>query len=469
MRSPAAGAAKNPPASSLARRVLMPARGLLLLLCLPWLVALAGCGGHAEAIKPAAVELPLIKAEVVNVQPRSWPTIVRAQGSLIADEVTIVGAKVGGRIKDIAVDLGDTVAEGAKLATLEQDEFRLQVMLADAQLLQSRAALGMKPTDPVESLSPEMAPPVREARAVLDDARARVERLRQIRVRNAVTQDELDTAASAEGVADARYAAALNGVREKIALIGVRSAELSVAQQRLDDTTIHAPFGGFVQERHVAQGSFVQAGDAIATLVRSGKLRFRGTMPERHAQRLALGQQVTLSIDSLPAPLVVSITRISPSVDEMSRSLLFEAEVPNEGGHLRTGLFAEAQVVIDAAAQSIVVPPSAIIEFAGAEKVWKVVAGQAKEQVVQTARRGADGIEIIRGLAAGDVILKNGGQGRLAKVEPTFPAQPPPAVPVATEPPDSTGGEGGGAEAGEDPPPPVTAPIPHTTRRPIER
>jgi RND family efflux transporter MFP subunit len=450
----------------------MPVRGLVLLLSLPSLVALTGCGGHAEAGKAPAAELPVIKAEVLELRPRAWPTIVRAQGSLIADEVTIVGAKVGGRISDIKFDLGDTVAEAATLAQLEQEEFRLQVVLADAQLMQARAALGMKPTDPVESLAPEMAPPVREAKAVLDDARARVERLRQIRVRNAVTQDELDTATSAEGVADARYAAALNGVREKIALIGVRAAELSVARQRLTDTTIHAPFGGFVQERHVALGSFVQAGDPIATLVRSGKLRFRGTMPERHAQRLALGQQLTLSIESLPAPLVVSITRISPAVDELSRSLLFEAEVPNETGHLRTGLFAEAQVVIDPAAQAIVVPTSAVIEFAGAEKVWKVVGGTAKEQVVQSARRGPDGIEIIRGLAAGDVILKNGGQGRVAKIDPIQAAAPPAAVPVAAEPPDSTGGEGGGAEAGDEQPQPAAATppaLPHTTHRPIER
>jgi membrane fusion protein (multidrug efflux system) len=186
-------------------------------------------------------------------------------------------------------------------------------------------------------------------------------------------------------------------------------------------------------------------------------------MPERHAQRLALGQQVTLTIESLPAPLVVAITRISPSVDEMSRSLLFEAEVPNAGGALRTGLFAEAQVVVDPAAQSLVVPGSAIVEFAGAEKVWKVVAGVAKEQVVQTARRGAEGIEVTKGLVAGDVILKNGGAGKTAKIEPILASESPPAVPIATQPPDAASGEGGGAEAGAE------QPAVHTTHRPVER
>ena len=446
----------------LRRHFLFPT-ALVLLLCL----TLAGCGEADQVAKPPPPELPLIKAEVVPIESRPWPSIVRAQGSLIADEVTIVGAKVSGRIQEINVDLGDTVAEGAALATLETEEFRLQVELAQAQLLQSRAALGMKPTDPVESLEPENSPPVREALAVWNDARSRIERLRQIRVKNAVTQDELDTAISAEGVASARHAAAINGVREKIALIGVRAAELSVAQQRLADTQIAAPFGGFVQERHVARGSFVQIGDPIVTLVRSGKLRFRGTMPERHAQRLALGQEVTLSIESLPAPVVVSVTRISPVLNELSRSLMFEAEVPNAEGLLRTGLFAEAEVVVDPAAQSLVVPASAIVEFAGAEKVWKVVDGKAVEQIVLTSRRSPEGIEIVEGLKPGDVVLKNGGEGKSARIEPIYASPPPVAVSAPAE---ATSGEGNGEFSAEGNGNGDEEPAePHTAHRPIER
>jgi hypothetical protein len=113
------------------------------------------------------------------------------------------------------------------------------------------------------------------------------------------------------------------------------------------------------------------------------------------------------------------VTRISPTVDESSRSLVFEAAVENSAGNLRTGLFAEAEVIVDPAAQSLVVPKAAIIEFAGAEKVWKVVDGKAQEQVVRTARRGEHGLEVVEGLAAGDIILSKAIEGRVARVEPT--------------------------------------------------
>jgi hypothetical protein len=65
------------------------------------------------------------------------------------------------------------------------------------------------------------------------------------------------------------------------------------------------------------------------------------------------------------------------------------------------------------------VPPAALTEFAGAEKVWKVVNGVAQEQIVETARREPSAVEIIGGLKAGDVILYDGGEGKVARIQPT--------------------------------------------------
>jgi RND family efflux transporter MFP subunit len=373
-----------------------------------WLIiglAAAGCSHAAPEQAPAAKqELPTLQAAVLEVQPQAWPAVV--------------GAKVAGRIDEVGIDLGDEVAEGAVLATLDREEFELEVVLAEAQLTQSRAALGLAPADPVEKLNPYNAPPVREARAVLDEIQARIQRIRQLRVSNAVTKDELELAIASEGVADARYAAAVNGVREKIAQISVRAAELSVAKDRLSDTEIVAPFDGLVEQRHVARGSYVQVGDPIVTLVRTKTLRFRGTMPERHAQKLAIGQQVSLRIESIAEPRVAVVTRLSPGLDEMSRALTFEAVIDNPGD-LRAGLFAEGDVVVDPEGEALAVPAAAVVEFAGAEKVWKVVDGITQEQVVQTMRRTGGLVEIVEGLGPGDTILASGAEGRIARIQPT--------------------------------------------------
>lgn len=382
---------------------------------------LAGCGDGSRATdtkKPATAESPTLQAEILTVAEKTWPSIVRTQGSLVADEVTVVGTKVAGRISKVHVDLGDIVHENDPLATLDQDECRLLVAQAEAQLAQAAAAIGLQPGDPVEKLDRKNAPPVRQEKAMWDEAIENLKRAKLLFARNAISESEVQKVEAAESVASARYASSLNSVDEKIALVGVRTAERALARQRLDDTVIRAPFDGLVRERQIAPGAYVSVGHAIATIVRSNPLRFRGTMPERNAQELALGQSVVLRIESLDEPRTVKITRISPALDESSRALLFEALVDNADGRLRTGLFAEGEVVLDPEARSIVVPRSAVVEFAGAEKVWKVVDGTAREQEVHTGLRRPEGVEIAAGLGAGDQILLHASQGRVARIEP---------------------------------------------------
>jgi membrane fusion protein (multidrug efflux system) len=234
-----------------------------------------------------------------------------------------------------------------------------------------------------------------------------------------------------------------------MAQISVRAAELSLANENLTNTTVKAPFKGLIYERHVSRGTFLQAGEPVVTLVRTSVLRFRGQVPERHAHRLAIGQQVTLDIEGASEPHVAKITRISPVVEEASRALAFEAAVDNSAGRLRTGLFAEADVVVDPGAQSLSVPTSAVHEFAGVEKVWKIVDGVAGEQVVRTARRESGAIEILEGLAAGDVILANAAEGKIARVEVTSTSAPPLQTAAAEAPSD---------DADEDPADPAESP-----------
>jgi RND family efflux transporter MFP subunit len=381
------------------------------------LVRVVGCAPQVES--PLAVEeapLPEIRVAVMSISPQPWPSIVRTQGSLAADEITTVGAKVAGRIIAVNVDLGDPVQASQPLLSLDQEEFLLSVAQTEAQWLQARAAVGLKPEDDVANLNPLNAPPVREAQALWDEAKQQVERIRQLTEKNAASEAQLQQVEAEERVCEARHASAINSVREKIAMISVRAAELSLARERLAEAQVQAPFEGVVQNRFVAPGTYVQVGDPLVSLVKTSVLRFRGTIPERHAQALKIGQRLALVIESSKLPREAVVTRISPALDEMSRSLLFEATIENPSADLRPGLFAEAEVVLNPEAQAMVIPRSALIRFAGVEKVWRVSNGVAGEVVVRVGRQEPDRVEILDGLAEGDVILRQGEQGQQAKV-----------------------------------------------------
>ena len=97
-----------------------------------------------------------------------------------------------------------------------------------------------------------------------------------------------------------------------------------------------------------------------------------------------------------------TVARLSPQIAEQSRTLLIEAEIPNERGVLRPGAFAKAEVVTQADQKIVTVPASAIVVFAGVEKVIGVKDGKTVELRVQTGSRQGDRVEIVSGLRAGD-------------------------------------------------------------------
>jgi RND family efflux transporter MFP subunit len=243
-----------------------------------------------------------------------------------------------------------------------------------------------------------------------------VRRLRLLRQQTAVSESEFEQAAAAELVAEARHLSSINAVSEKIAMISVQAAELALAEQRLRDATCPAPFDGIVQQRYVSEGAFVQVGDPLIDLVRVQVLRFRGNMPERTAQQLRIGQTIRVRIESLDEPRIATVSRISPGLDETSRSLVFEAVLDNADGKLRAGLFAEAEVELDNDATALAIPVSSIVRFAGVDKVWLVKVGESKEAIVRVGRERNEMIEILSGLSVGDQILLDGKLGSRAKV-----------------------------------------------------
>ncbi|QDT04131.1 Efflux pump periplasmic linker BepF [Rubripirellula lacrimiformis] len=361
-------------------------------------------------------EMPTISADTFTVQLQSWPTIVRSQGSLHPDEHAVVGAKIGGRVDLVHVEIGDFVQQDDPLATLDQQETLLRIVQAEAQLLQARSTVGLLEGQSADDLDPKNAPPVREAKAIWDEGVAAFERAKTLNRRNAMSAAEFEQAAAAERVSEAQYVSSLNSVAERLASIAVRRAELAIAKQQLADSVVRAPFTGYIQQRDIAPGTYVATGQPIAVMVRTSPLRFRGAVPERHAQALRLGQEVRLTIQSVETPSIATITRISPMLDPRSRTLMFEAEVGNDDHQLRSGLFAEAEVVIDPAAQAIVLPESAVVEFAGNQKVWKVIEGVAAEQTIVTSDRRDGFRRVDDGLVVGDQVFVDGSQGMVAKV-----------------------------------------------------
>jgi RND family efflux transporter MFP subunit len=177
------------------------------------------------------------------------------------------------------------------------------------------------------------------------------------------------------------------------------------------DASIVAPFDGIVEERRVSPGEYVQVGQAVLTLVSTDRLRLTAGVPESKARPIKSGQRVEIRIAGRPKPVAAVVSRVSPTVMLTSRSVRIEADVANPDLELQAGLFAEADIIVDPHSETLALPASAVSRFAGVQKVWLVAEGKARQQTVRTGREADNRIEILDGLAAGDMVVRNAAEG----------------------------------------------------------
>jgi membrane fusion protein (multidrug efflux system) len=132
-------------------------------------------------------------------------------------------------------------------------------------------------------------------------------------------------------------------------------------------------------------------------------------VPERVSADVRVGQEVRVSVDGDATVHRGKVVRLSPSIQEQNRTLTLEAEVPNQAGTLRPGSFSRAEIVIAADQPAVFVPTSAIVIFAGIEKVLTIREGKALERRVVTGRREKDRVEIVEGLKSGEPVVVDPG------------------------------------------------------------
>jgi RND family efflux transporter MFP subunit len=349
------------------------------------------------------------QVRVAPTRVGTLPRVVTVSGTLAAEDQVALGMKVAGRLSEIAVDLGSRVARGQALARLVSTDFELRVSQAQAALQQARSRLGLAPGAADDVVDPDETPLVRQARAVLNEARLGLDRVHRLMDDQLVSRAQVDAAEAAFAVAEGRYQDAQEEILNRQAVLAQRRTELELARQQLTDSVLHAPFEGAVRERHASPGQFVAAGEPVVTLVRVHPLRLRLAVPERDSAGLRAGQEVRLTVEGDERPRTGRVARLSPAITETSRTLMVEAEVPNPDGALRPGAFASAQIVTTADQPVILVPASSIITFAGIEKVLVVVDGKTVEKRVRTGRRAESQVEILEGLEAGeDVVVEPG-------------------------------------------------------------
>ncbi len=389
-----------------------PLKKLLLFSIVAGLVAVsAGCkSDYPSTGKAASPDSKSTARQVTTVKVAETPIgqTVTVNGSLAAYDQTTVGVKVPGRLQNISIDLGTVVRKGQAIAQLEQQDYKLRVQQAEAALAQSRARLGLSPDGTDDRVTAEETGTVRQAKAVLEDAKAKRDRAARLVQQGITPRAEFDTVDSEYKVAQSRYQDALEEIRNRQGLLAQRRSELALARQQLADTVVYSPLTGVVQEKQASVGEYLAAGAPVVVIVQTDPLRLRVEVPERESQNIRTGQSVRVTLEGDPDSYLGFIKRLSPTISQQNRVLAVEADVRNNG-RLKPGAFVRAEIVTDQTSSAVTVPTSAIVTFAGIEKVITIEGGKALEKPVLTGRRGADWVEIKSGINVGQTVIVNPG------------------------------------------------------------
>ena len=313
-------------------------------------VATAACGGSPSSGAAAAARSEPREVQLTKVTESRLDRTIVVSGALAADEQAVLSLKVPGRLVGLTVDLGSVVSAGQQLAHLDPIDYRLRVAQAEAALRQARARLGLDPEGDDDTVDPEHVALVRQAKAVLDEATLTLGRTRAFVERQIAPRSQLDTAEASFKVAESAHQAALEEVRVRQALLTQRRSELELAREQLTATVLTAPFDGRILDRPAANGPVPgrrqprrHARARAPAAAAGGDTRAGG------GQHTAPANRCSVTVEGEPAVQTGKVARISPAIASDNRTLLVEAEIPNDPPRLRPGSFARAEIVVESA------------------------------------------------------------------------------------------------------------------------
>lgn len=377
------------------------------------LLSLSGCSRNeptaGAARSDARTALPTKDVKLYSAQERVLASTISAPGTLAADEQATLSFKVAGRLSLLRVDLGSRISKGQEVALLETEDFRVRLEQAGAALQQARARLGLAPQGEDDRIDINKTALVAQASAVLDEAKATRDRTLRLVREGVLPQADVDRVDSAFKVAESRYQDAIEEVRNRQAVLLQRRSELAIARQQLAETKLYAPFDGAVRERRATMGEYLTAGSPVLTVVRLHPLRLRAEIPEREAAGIRIGQGVNVTVEGDIETYSGRLVRLSPAIQEQSRTLVVEAEVDNRQSKLRPGSFAKVEIETNSKTTAVMVPTTAIVTFAGIQKVFLVKDDSAVERNVQIGRTERDQVEVTDGLKAGEKVVVSPG------------------------------------------------------------
>lgn len=183
-------------------------------------------------------------------------------------------------------------------------------------------------------------------------------------------------------------------------------AQVRVAELKLEDHEIRAPFTGQIGLRLKDRGAYVQPGDALTTLQSVDPIEVEFAVPEREIAQLRPGLRLTLRTAAYPERVFPgAVAAIDPRVNMQTRSVTVVGRLPNADGLLKPGMFGEVELVVQVREDATVVPETAVFIEGSRGSAFVVSDGKLQRRRITLGQRGAGLVEIREGIEPGDLVV----------------------------------------------------------------
>lgn len=383
--------------------------------------------GAAAPVSPAAAYDPDTRLEV---GARTIADLKPVAGRYTTADEAVARARSGGTLVRLLVDEGSVVAAGQLIAVIDEPRMAAEIMAREAGASAAQAATGIGSAGVAAAraevarawaLAAQAPAALEQARAGQARAQADYDRTRQLFEQGVYAQARLDQMQAARRVADAQVSAAEAAVtaarqgvaaaeaQTRVAAAQARSAEAQASSARAQtgiavalraEGRIVAPRAGRVTAVPYPQGSVVMPGEAVAVIA-GGAPVLKLMVPEADARALRVGQRLSLTDEAGAVTGQAAVLKIYPAVTAGQ----VEIDLATDGVAERF-VGARTTVLLPVGTRTgIVVPAAYVRNRAGADYARLLRGGVVMEVPVQLGARRPDGVEVLTGLVAGDVIV----------------------------------------------------------------
>jgi HlyD family secretion protein len=367
--------------------------------------------------------MPVVIGTVAELQIAIEIDVV---GSVEPRLATTLSTEIAGLMQSFDLREGAFVQQGSTIvARLKAVELALALNEAEAELAKARADLtkltrGLRPEE-IEEKRAEVA----EKKAWVEKYAKDTERTKSLLTRDMVSLSEFNQAEASYLAAKAQYERTLRSLR--VAELGFRQEDIAAGEaevqrlqakvQRLrhdvEKTVIRAPVSGFITNRYVEVGQWLERGGSVADIIDLTTVLVRVPVHERDIRLIQVGDDAIVTLDALPNRTFAGhVKYMTPQADLASRTFPVKIEVPNTPDHaIRAGMFARVTLHTAAAQLSLFVPKDAVVRRASGQVVFVVEEAKARMVPIKTGRTHEGFIEVVEGqLTPGAAVVVTGNE-----------------------------------------------------------